>query len=63
MGHHTKKSITTQNYEEFGILWALKPVVKMQKLNSAKRKLTTLTPLFSKLAKLGMEQSSSKAMI
>ena len=32
MEHYRKKSSTTQNYEEFGILCALKPAVKkMQK--------------------------------
>ena len=31
MGHYRKKSITSQNIEEFGILCALKPAVKMQK--------------------------------
>ena len=33
MEHYKKKSITTQNYEEFGISCALKPAVKMKKLN------------------------------
>ena len=31
MGHYRKKSITTQNNEQFGILYALKPAVKMQR--------------------------------
>ena len=55
-----KKSVTTKNYEEFGILCSLKPAVKMQEKKQAKCKLTTLKPLFSKPAKLEMEQRSSK---
>ena len=31
IGHYRKKSITTQNYEEFGILCASKSAVKIQK--------------------------------
>ena len=31
MQHNRKKTTTTQNYEEFGILCAVKPAVKMQK--------------------------------
>ena len=31
MGRYRKKCISTQNYEEFGILRALTPEVKMQK--------------------------------
>ena len=31
MGHYRMKSINTQYYEEFEILYALKPAVKMQK--------------------------------
>ena len=30
MGHSTKKSVTTQNYEESGILCTIKPCIKMQ---------------------------------
>ena len=56
MGHSTKKSFSIQNYEVSGILSTLKLAV-----NHAKCKLTTLTTLFSKPAKLEMEQSSSKA--
>ena len=40
--HNRKKSITTQNYEEFRILCALKPAVKMQKENSANSQLWRL---------------------
>ena len=34
MGHYRKKSITTQNYEEFGILCAIKFAVKMQRVQT-----------------------------
>ena len=61
MGRYSKKSIITQNYGEFRILCALKSAAKMQKYNRAKCKLATLTPLFSKTAKLEVEQSSSSA--
>ena len=36
MGHHRKESITTQNYEEFGILCALKPAVKNAEIRLSK---------------------------
>ena len=36
MGRYRKKSITSQNHEEFWFLWALKPAVKMQKMKPSK---------------------------
>ena len=57
MGHRRKKTIATQNYEEFQILCALKPAEIILS------KVQTHNFDVSKLANLEMEQSSSKATI
>ena len=62
MGHYREKSITTQNYEEFGIL-CLKTGIQNTEIKPSNVQTHNFDAsfLFSKPTKLEMEQSSSKA--
>ena len=52
-GHYRKKSVTTQNYEEFGILCALKTCSQNAEIEVSKVQTHNFDVSFPKISKTG----------